>query len=128
MITMINHNYHDKIPLSLISINHDYPIVAFTIEWFHPQTLRRKILNFSHTVDALESLHHPTDGWSPLNHMENNGMFTTYQLVQDLLYIIFPSTVFNGKHGKKPANFMDNLEEIQSNRDIIAIYSDTMGI
>ena len=64
----------------------------------------------------------------PLNHMENNGMFTTYQLVQDLLYIIFPSTVFNGKHGKKPANFMDNLEEIQSNRDIIAIYSDTMGI
>ena len=55
-------------------------------------------------------------------------MFTTYQLVQDLLYIIFPSTVFNGKHGKKPANFMDNLEEIQSNRDIIAIYSDTMGI
>ena len=34
------------------------------------------------TVDGCEILHHQTDGWNPIN----NGMFTTYQLVQDFFH------------------------------------------
>ena len=35
------------------------------------------------TVDGCEILHHQEDGWKPVN----NGMFTTYQLVQDFATI-----------------------------------------
>ena len=50
--------------------NLDYQIPEMAIELLY-------------TVDGCEILHHQKDGWNPIN----NGMFTTYQLVQDFATI-----------------------------------------
>jgi hypothetical protein len=57
---------------------------TFKTIWNHKHTIWEDNMKpykamLNHTVDGCEILHHQKDGWNPIN----DGMFTTYQLVQD---------------------------------------------